>query len=131
MPRVLILAPRRRSKVSLLVSDRTPKTTGRRCDPGTGAAHEQNAGYVTGRPHRPVEHLMLGGIVALVAASLDAQRGGYGALTRGRDRATIMSWAFRQVGMVKGARIGKVAAGRVSVAGPLVMFETSQLNLSL
>ena len=49
--------------------------------------HQQDASRRTGRPHRPVEHLMVAGVVALVAAAHDPQRRGDGALTRGQDRA--------------------------------------------
>ena len=48
--------------------------------------HEQDAGRRTGRPYRPVEHLMVAGVVEVVAAAHDAQRRGHGALARGQYR---------------------------------------------
>ena len=48
---------------------------------------QQDAGRRTGRPHRPVEHLMVAGVVALVAAAHDPQCCRHGALARGQDRA--------------------------------------------
>ena len=48
---------------------------------------EQDAGRLTGRPHRPIEHLVVAGVVVLVAAAHDAERGGHGALAGGQDRA--------------------------------------------
>ena len=47
---------------------------------------QQDAGRRTGRPHRPVEHLMVAGVVPLVATSHDAQCCRHGALARGQDR---------------------------------------------
>jgi len=59
-------------------------------DQGTIAAvevlkqqQEQNAGCLTGRPHRSVQHLVVAGEVVLVAAAHDPERGSHGALTRG------------------------------------------------
>ena len=49
--------------------------------------HQQDAGYRTGRPHRPIEHLMVAGVVLVVAQSHDPQGRRHGALTRGQDRA--------------------------------------------
>ena len=48
---------------------------------------QQDAGRRTGRPHRPIEHLMVAGVVALVAAAHDPQCCRHGALARGQDRA--------------------------------------------
>ena len=41
----------------------------------------------TGRPHRPIEHLMVTGIVALVAAAHDAPRRRHGTLAWDQYRA--------------------------------------------
>ena len=49
--------------------------------------HQQDAGYLTGRPHRPIEHLMVTGVVLVVAQSHDPQGRRHGALARGQDRA--------------------------------------------
>ena len=48
--------------------------------------HEQDASRLAGRPHRPVEHLMVAGVVEVVAAAHDVQRRGHGALARGQYR---------------------------------------------
>ena len=64
--------------------------------------HQQDTGYLARGPYRPVEHLVVTGIVAVVAASHDAQRRGHGALARGQDRADqqqlgfLPSWAGEQ-----------------------------------
>ena len=34
--------------------------------------HEQDASRLTGRPHRPIEHLVVASVVAVVAESHDA-----------------------------------------------------------
>ena len=47
--------------------------------------YQQDAGYLTGRPHRPIEHLVVAGVVPVVAQSHDTERRGHGALTRGED----------------------------------------------
>ena len=47
---------------------------------------QQDASRLTGRPYRPVEHLMVAGVVEVVAAAHDAQRCGHGALARGQYR---------------------------------------------
>ena len=49
--------------------------------------HQQDVGRLTRRPYRSVQHLMVAGVVALVAAAHDTQRRGDSALTRGQDRA--------------------------------------------
>ena len=49
--------------------------------------HQEDARRCTGRPHRPVEHLMIAGVIAVIAAAHDPQGRGDGALTRGQDRA--------------------------------------------
>ncbi len=49
--------------------------------------HQEDARRYTGRPHRPVEHLMVAGVIAVIAAAHDPQGRGDGALTRGQDRA--------------------------------------------
>ena len=136
MARALILAPRRRSRVSRLVKGSYAE------DQWAVAViqvleQQQDAGYLTGRPHRPIEHLMVAGVVLVVAQSHDPQGRDDGALTRGQDRAhqQHLGFAFRQVGLVnsvaKGTRTATMASGRVSMAGPLVRFGSGQLTLSL
>ena len=56
--------------------------------------HQQDARCLAGRPHRPVEHLVVAGVVALVAAAHDAQCRRHGALTRGQDRADQQQLGF-------------------------------------
>ena len=56
--------------------------------------HEQDASRLAGRPHRPVEHLMIAGVVPLVAASHDAERRGNRALARGQYRADQQPLGF-------------------------------------
>ena len=48
---------------------------------------QQDAGGLTGRPHCPVEHFVVAGVVALAAATHDTERHGHGALSWGQDRA--------------------------------------------
>ena len=55
---------------------------------------QQDAGGLTGRPHRPVEHLVIAGIVALVVASHDPQGCGDGALARRQYRADQQQLGF-------------------------------------
>ena len=55
---------------------------------------QQDAGYRTGRPHCPIEHLMVAGVVVIIAAAHDAQRRGHGALARGQDRADQQQLGF-------------------------------------
>ena len=83
---------------------------------------------------------MVAGVVVLVAASwsLRPKTRSAAATVRwpvARIAPTISSWAFCQVGLVnsiaKGASIGTMASGRVSMAGPLVRFGSGQLTLSL
>ena len=45
---------------------------------------QQDAGRLTGRPHRPVEHLVVAGVIVSIAAAHDAERRGHGALSRGQ-----------------------------------------------
>ena len=86
--------------------------------------HEQDASRLAGRPHRPVEHLMVAGVVEVVAAAHDAQRRGHGALAGASIAPASRIWAFSQVGLrnsvAKGWSTGKMASGRVSMAGPSV-----------
>ena len=64
MARALILAPRRRSRVSRLVK-------GSYAEDQRAVAlikvleqqQQQDAGRLTGRPHRPIEHLVVAGVV--------------------------------------------------------------------
>ena len=42
---------------------------------------EQDAGRRTGRPHRPVEHLVVAGVIVSIAAAHDAEHRGHGALS--------------------------------------------------
>ncbi len=56
--------------------------------------HQQDAGDLTGRPHRPIEDLVVAGVVPVVAQSHDAQRRRHGALTRGEDRADQQQLGF-------------------------------------
>ena len=55
---------------------------------------QQDAGRLTRRPHRPIEHLVIAGVVALVAASHDAQRRGHGALSWSQDRTHQQELGF-------------------------------------
>ena len=57
--------------------------------------HEQDASRLAGRPHRPIEHLMVAGVVEVVAAAHDAQRRGHGALARGQYRADQQNLGFQ------------------------------------
>ena len=57
--------------------------------------HEQDASRLAGRPHRPIEHLMIAGVVEVVAAAHDAQRRGHGALARGQYRADQQDLGFQ------------------------------------
>ena len=57
--------------------------------------HEQDASRLTGRPHRPIEHLMIAGVVEVVAAVHDAQRRGHSALARGQYRADQQDLGFQ------------------------------------
>ena len=57
--------------------------------------HEQDAGRLAGRPHRPIEHLMVAGVVAVVAAAHDAERRCHGALARGQYRADQQDLGFQ------------------------------------
>ena len=45
---------------------------------------KQDPGHLQGRPCRPVEHVMVAGVVAIVAQSHDTQRRCHGALARGQ-----------------------------------------------
>ena len=93
---------------------------------------QQDAGRRTGRPHRPVEHLVVMSVVPLVAASHDAERRGNLRWPGVRIAPTSSAWAFRQacprprpgVGLLnsvaKGTRTATMASGRVSMAGPFV-----------
>ena len=97
---------------------------------------QQDAGRLTRRPHRPIEHLMVAGVVLWVAAAHDAPRRGDGALAPGvRIAPTSSTRAFRQVGLVNSVAQGRssdtMASGRVSMAGPLVRYGSSQLTPSL
>ena len=49
--------------------------------------YQQDAGYFAGRPHGSVKHLVVAGVVALVAAAHNAQCRRHGTLTRRQDRA--------------------------------------------
>ena len=49
--------------------------------------YQQNTRGRTGRPHRPVEHLMVAGEVAVIAATHDPQRRGHRALAWRQYRA--------------------------------------------
>ena len=57
--------------------------------------HEQDASRLTGRPHRPIEHLVVASVVAVVAESHDAQRRSHGALARGQYRADQQDLGFQ------------------------------------
>ena len=56
--------------------------------------HQQDVGRLTRRPYRSVQHLMVAGVVALVAAAHDPQRGGDGALARRQYRADQQHLGF-------------------------------------
>ena len=45
---------------------------------------KQDTGHLQGRPCRPVEHVMVAGVVAIVAQSHDAKGGSHGALAWGQ-----------------------------------------------
>ena len=57
--------------------------------------HEQDASRLAGRPHRPIEHLMIAGVVEVVAAAPDAPRRGHGALARGQYGAGQQDLGFQ------------------------------------
>ena len=86
MARALILAPRRRSRVSRLVKSSYAEDQWAVALIQVLEQHQQDAGRLTGRPHRPIEHLVVAGVVLVVAQSHDPQGRGDGALTRGQDR---------------------------------------------
>ena len=54
----------------------------------------QDAGRLAGRPHRPVEHLMVAGVVALIAAAHDPQHCRHGTWARGKYRADQQHLGF-------------------------------------
>ena len=85
MARALILAPRRRSRVSSIQGAVATIEV-------LEQQHQQDAGYLTGGPHRPIEHLT--SVVAVATAAHDAQRRGHGALARGQDRADQQQLGF-------------------------------------
>ena len=49
--------------------------------------HQEDVGHLTGRPRRPIEHLMIPGVVPVVAQSHDTERRCHGALAGSQDRA--------------------------------------------
>ena len=57
--------------------------------------HEQDASRLTGRPHRPIERLVVASVVAVVAESRDAPRRSHGALARGQYRADQQDLGFQ------------------------------------
>ena len=57
--------------------------------------HEQDACRLAGRPHRPIEHLVVASVVAVVAESHDAPRRDHGALARGQYRADQQDLGFQ------------------------------------
>ena len=56
---------------------------------------EQDARRLAGRPHRPIEHLMVASVVTVVAAAHDAQRRSRGALARRQYRADQQDLGFQ------------------------------------
>ena len=98
---------------------------------------QQDAGRLTRRPHRPIEHLMVAGVVLWVAAAHDAPRRAAATVRWPgvRIAPTNSTGAFRQVGLVNSVAQGRssdtMASGRVSMAGPLVRYGSSQLTPSL
>ena len=54
--------------------------------------HEQDASRLAGRPHRPIEHLMVAGVVEVAH---EAQRRGHGALARGQYGAGQQDLGFQ------------------------------------
>ena len=57
--------------------------------------HEQDACRLAGRPHRPIEHLMITGVVAVVAESHDPERRCHGALAGSQYRADQQDLGFQ------------------------------------
>ena len=57
--------------------------------------HEQDASRLAGRPHRPIERLVVASVVAVVAESRDAPRRSHGALARGQYRADQQDLGFQ------------------------------------
>ena len=57
--------------------------------------HEQDASRLTGRPHCPIEHLMITGIAAVVAATHDPERRSHGALAGSQYRADQQDLGFQ------------------------------------
>ena len=55
---------------------------------------------MAGGPHRPIEHLMVAGVVAVFGAAHDAQRRRHGALAWGQYRADQYDLGFQQPGWV-------------------------------
>ena len=95
MARALILAPRRRSRVSRLVKGSYAE------DQGTVAAiqmleqqQQQDVCHLTGRPHRPIEHLMITGIVPVITQAHNTERRCHGALAGSQDRAHQQQLCF-------------------------------------
>ena len=79
--------------------------------------HEQAAGRLTERPHGPVEHLMVAGVVEMPAAAHDQRRRGQGPLNRGQypagrqDLGFQPSRAANQRGQGMGVRLHSDRAG--------------------
>ena len=90
MARALIFAPRRRFQGFVNAEDQGAVALIKMLE----QQHQQDAGRPTGRPHRPIEHLVVTGVVALVATAHDPQRRRHGALSRGQDRADQQQLGF-------------------------------------
>ena len=56
---------------------------------------QQDARRLAGRPHRPIEHLMITGVVAVVAQSHDTERRCHGALAGSEYRADQQDLGFQ------------------------------------
>ena len=56
--------------------------------------HEQDASRLTGRPHRPIEHLVVASVVAVVAESHDTERRCHGTLAGSQYRADQQDLGF-------------------------------------
>ena len=84
---------------------------------------QQDACRLAGRPHRPIEHLMITGVVAVVAQSHDTVRRCHGALAGSQYRADQQDLGFppgrgcETAWRRDGVRV-TIALGRVSIAWP-------------
>ena len=87
---------------------------------------QQDAGYRTGRPHCPIEHLMVAGVVVIWLGSMTRSAAATVRWPGVRIAPTNSSWALRQVGLVnsvaKGTRTATMASGSRPAYPVLILF---------